>query len=440
MSSWQQFYIEMNDDMLNEEEEFEEENNAISRQFEIAHQHFFSEGSSSNYRGSVVGRKDRRYMRDYKSGHERLMRDYFIDNPTYDVSLFRRRFRMSPAIFNRIYQRLNDTNPYFTYRRNCANETGISPHIKISSSLRMLSYGTSGDQQDEYFRLAGSTAIECMKEFCKSIIEEFGPEYLRTPGPNDIARLLAKGEARGFPGMLGSLDCMHWAWKNCPTGWKGMFTGHKKIPTMILEAVASDDLWVWHAFFGVPGSLNDINVLRQSYLFSQLSNGLSTDVEYKVGDSVHKMGYYLVDGIYPKWRTLIQAFRVPNTEKEIYFTRKQESFRKDIERAFGVLQARFQIIRNPARFHDKNVLSQIMYTCIILHNMIVESERGGYKCQKNNYPDMFEGENERPHKDQNTMDEYVATVAAIEDQIEHYKLRDELVNHLWTHRGRTGRA
>ena len=86
-----------------------------------------------------------------------------------------------------------------------------------------------------------------------------------------------------------------------------MFTGHKKVQTMILEAVASDDLWIWHAFFGVPGSLNDINVLKQSYLFSELANGLSTDVEYKVGDVMHRMGYYLVDGIYPKWRTLIQG-------------------------------------------------------------------------------------------------------------------------------------
>ena len=72
------------------------------------------------------------------------------------------------------------------------------------------------------------------------------------------------------------------------------------------------------------------------------------------------------------------------------------SYRKDIERTFGVLQARFQILRNPARFHDARVLSEIVYACIIIHNMIVESERGGYKNQKNNYPDMFKGSNTRP--------------------------------------------
>ena len=62
---------------------------------------------------------------------------------------------------------------------------------------------------------------------------------MRLPNEQDTARLLAIGESRGFPGMLGSTDCMHWTWKNCPVGWKGVYRGHKKEATVILEAVAS---------------------------------------------------------------------------------------------------------------------------------------------------------------------------------------------------------
>ena len=53
-------------------------------------------------------------------------------------------------------------------------------------------------------------------------------------------------------------------------------------PTVILEAVASHDLWIWHAFFGMPGSHNDINVLHRSPLFANLAEGIAPEVNYTI--------------------------------------------------------------------------------------------------------------------------------------------------------------
>ena len=47
---------------------------------------------------------------------------------------------------------------------------------------------------------------------------------------------------------------------------------------------------------------------------------------------------------------------------------------KDVERCFGILQARWAIVRGAARMFDVESLRSIMMTCIILHNMIVEDE------------------------------------------------------------------
>ena len=62
-------------------------------------------------------------------------------------------------------------------------------------------------------------------------------------------------------------------------------------PTIILEIVVSYDLWKWHAFFGLPGSHNDINILERSFVFSELE-GRAPPVNYSINgnDYISIMG------------------------------------------------------------------------------------------------------------------------------------------------------
>ncbi|GKC55573.1 ALP1-like protein isoform X1 [Tanacetum coccineum] len=52
---------------------------------------------------------------------------------------------------------------------------------------------------------------------------------------------------------------------------------------MLLEAAASQDLWIYHAFFGVFRSNNDINVVRQSPIFNYLKDGKAQEVLFASG-------------------------------------------------------------------------------------------------------------------------------------------------------------
>ncbi|XP_042472546.1 uncharacterized protein LOC122055244 [Zingiber officinale] len=212
--------------------------------------------------------------------------------------------------------------------------------------------------------------------FCRCVIEVFGAQYLRRPNTADIQHFLEMHEQRhGFPGMLGSLDCMHWQWKNCPVTWKGQFTrGDHGVPTIVLEVVASSDLWIWHAFFGIAGSRNDINVLNESTLFNDVLQGNAPEVNFTINNTQYTKGYYLTDRIYPEWATFVKSFPCPQDPKRKIFKERQEVARKDVERVFGVLQSRWAMIRGPGRFWYKDNLQDIMYTCIILHNMIIENE------------------------------------------------------------------
>jgi hypothetical protein len=74
----------------------------------------------------------------------------------------------------------------------------------------MLAYSVTADFMDEYLNIREPTVIKSLKRFVKAVISIFSEEYLKSPNNQDITRLLAKCEKCGFPGMLGSIDCMHW--------------------------------------------------------------------------------------------------------------------------------------------------------------------------------------------------------------------------------------
>ncbi|XP_024980844.1 uncharacterized protein LOC112517690 [Cynara cardunculus var. scolymus] len=239
-----------------------------------------------NYREEDQGSANRKkYLyRDREEGHMRLYNDYFSSDPVYDIEIFLRRFRKRKELFL---------------------------HIR---AIRQLAYGIHVDHYDEYLCVAESIVFDF---FCQGVIQIFGKQYLRKPNATDIQRLLQMHEQRHrFPGMLGSLDCINWEWKNCPIAWKGQFTrGDHGFPTIILEAVASIDLWIWHAFFRIAGSRNDINILNDSNLFDNVLQGKEPPVNFKINGTHYMKGYYLNDGIYLEFGSVRQELPFPQMEK-----------------------------------------------------------------------------------------------------------------------------
>jgi len=102
----------------------------------------------------------------------------------------------------------------------------------------------------------------------------------------------------------------------------------------------------------MPGSLNDINVLDRSPIFAALAEGRTASVNYTINGHEYTVGYYLADVIYPNWSTFVKTISRPLGAKRKYFASKQESARKDVERAFGVLQSRFAIVRGPVQYWE----------------------------------------------------------------------------------------
>lgn len=400
--------------------------------------------------GSRKGRS-KNLERESAERYQRFNQLYWARRPVYTPEQFRRRFRMSRELFFKIADDLASKYKYFTHRRDACGKLGHHPYMKLTAALRTLAYGCAADSLDETLEMAESTVLEATDNFADAVIAEYSDHYLRLPTEEDLQRLLTENAARGFPGMIGSIDCMKWVWKNCPSGWRGAFKGVDKKPTVVLEAIASYDLHIWHCFLGTPGSLNDINVLDASPLIAELCSEDAPRFSYVVNGREYKFLYWLADGIYPEWRCFVKTISAPIGEAQEAFTAAQESLRKDIERAFGVLQARFAIVARPARTWKLEKLNKIMKCCVILHNMIVQDDReSGRLWTTSPYAYSARTERETDHtfqfsrlEPESSGDRPRTFIERYQDVInagDHYALKRDLIQHVYQRQQRDARC
>lgn len=158
--------------------------------------------------------------------------------------------------------------------------------------------------------------------------------------------------------------------------WYGGFKGKEKYATIVLEALADHTLWIWHANFGAPGSLNDINIWDCSPLYQSFVNGKfieEVDFEFELGGERFSKLWATADGIYPDLERLAKPFSEPIGEDNVRYSAWQEATRKDIERCFGVLQRKFLFLAKPIELWFIEEISNSVYACITMHNMMAET-------------------------------------------------------------------
>ncbi|GKC39723.1 ALP1-like protein [Tanacetum coccineum] len=307
---------------------------------------------------------------DVKEGEEISSRKKsFIKRAIAYIKMRRQTFRMARPLFMR--PRVTNHSAYFQSNPDCIGREGISPLIKCTSAIRQLAYGVNASFLDEYMQISERSSRKALDSFCQAVMENFGPR---------------------------SLDCTDWEWFGYPYAFKAQYVrrDHGSNPFILLEAVASQDMWIWHAFFGVVGSNNDINV------FSRKKSFIKRVIEY------------------------IKTIPEPadDDHRRILYKKKQESAKKDVERAFGVLKKKWAILANPTRALRKDRIVNMMYTCIILHNMIRK-----YK----NYaisPRWFPEEAHQPDDPLRNEEQVQRVMRWIKSSQAHQNLRHDLIEHL----------
>ncbi len=388
--------------------------------------------------GSKKGRKI--IKRNFEVAYEQVFSHYFADRPLYSNQQFIRRYRVSRFIFDRVYNACL-RHEYFQHRCNAADRWGIHPLVKVTAVFRQLAYGCCADALDEHFQIS-QTTLETTKElFCDIVIKEFGDIYLPSMSKAVASHLIQKHAEVGWPGLLGSLDCCHWEWGRCPKSLHGEFKkGIYKRPTIVYECLADCNLRIWHAAFAAPGSNNDLNVLDVSKFLFDLASG-ETLVPFVLDGTEYRQPYVLVDGIYPEWACFVKPLSNPITEAQKNYTKRQEARRKDVERAFGCLLIKFNILNKPSLTTSLALMEKILLVCCILHNMVVEEKEN--KCASASVADVVYdealdsdqtdvGESELTKIERSSLDSLSAHLKYLKNAQTHITLRTSVMNHLWS--------
>lgn len=155
------------------------------------------------------------------------------------------------------------------------------------------------------FRISKHSFLQIADNLQRHDVEVYGPQYLCRPTPEDRDRLMIENAERCFPGMVGFIDCMHWAWKNCLIALKGQYQDKEGKPTIVLEAIASQDGYIWHSFFGCPGSSTClIDLLYWMTFYRHVSNTSEENVALTkpaMAGSVFYSCFYFLQFPKPFW-------------------------------------------------------------------------------------------------------------------------------------------
>ena len=324
-------------------------------------------------------------VKNFKRGKSTWAREYLTTDSTYPDRLLRRRFGVPRELFFRIHRDLLELRPEVWEKRRSASGLGHPSEVKVLVCLRLLRTGDSYDMMDDGAKMSEESTRMYFRQFIRDMIEIYGGMYLnRRPTKEELKCIEDDYNEVGFAGCGGSIDCMKLIWKNCPFSEKGQYHNGKegKMATIVVEAWCDRDLYIWSWFAGRAGTNNDLNVLAVSPLIQSILRG---DYLFRLeeGFKLTEKGpertqlYLLGDGIYPNWPLFAKPIHQPTDEGQKCYTKRQEAIRKDIERCFGVMQARFEIIRRENRRWDKNEVVMISEVCSILHNMIIRMVRLG---------------------------------------------------------------
>jgi hypothetical protein len=329
----------------------------------------------AGYRQAFKNRKvyNRENYRD-SCWYKFLQRD-LTDLNERDGKTFRLRFTVPFQLYQQL---LGFAENWFPQKKVDACGREVTPiFLKLLGTLRILGKGCSWDL---LYELSGVSA-EVHRNWTLKFLEKFSTEMYSVYPRNseELDAVTSLYAACGFPGCVGSTDCVHIRWECCPSMWSSVFKNGKHTYASIAYEMTVDHTKRFQATtIGHYGTTSDKTIVKfDGFVNTIRFDKMFTEAQFKilVADNrwiTEKGVYLLVDGGYHKWRIMQCPIKHTVYEDRARWSEFAESVRKDVECSFGILKKRFQFLKNAITWHRKRDIDNAVFSCVILHNMLHE--------------------------------------------------------------------
>jgi hypothetical protein len=311
---------------------------------------------------------------------EDILQNPHIQDPTHpDGIKFRLRFRVPYSVFQSIVANFRSRDGW-----NPAGDSGDlrahTPHpleVKVLCALFILGRGIDLDTVSMLSGISISRITIFFHHFCEKMATMYD-EYICMPSGDDLERVTAQYARMGFPGCVGSTDCVHFYWDRCPHNVRHLHQGKEGKPTVAYSLIADHSRRIRSLTVGHPGARNDKSISQYDRSIQDIrAKRLYQNESFKLYDAhgrqhVHVGLYLLCDGGYHKWRIMQCPNKHASEEYQLRFSQRLESVRKDAECTFGILKKRWRILKNHMLIQNKNKIDNIVFTCAILHNILLD--------------------------------------------------------------------
>ncbi|VAI94322.1 unnamed protein product [Triticum turgidum subsp. durum] len=250
----------------------------------------------------------------------------------------------------------------------------LSLQDRVAVALRVLNSGDSPVTVGSSLGVNDSTVLLVTQVFVEAMWER-AFHHISWLGSAQMEKMKRKfNKIHGLPNCCGIVQTAHITF--------GSQSGdHEENDSTLMQAMVDPDIRFTNIWLGPSGSMNQLSVLHDSWLFKSCQEGIVLNgSKVNLSDGLEVGEYIIGDAGYPLLPWLLTPYYTEDKDPSADFPPYQAEFNRRHCSASTIITAALARLKDTWKILDSALGSSppfaTIYACCILHNIVIDMEEG----------------------------------------------------------------